>query len=149
VELLRELSGAIEPPIVRRGGEVVKRLGDGLMGAFADASSALAAAVEAHERAGTIYLAGYRPLLRTGIHLGRPRRIGGDYLGVDVNIAARVAQAARPGEILLSARTLGALDERDTFATKARSLSAKGVPDELVVYAVEPGAGQSPVGPSR
>ena len=46
LRLLREVSEAIEPPITRRRGEVVKRLGDGLMGAFWDAPSAVAAGFE-------------------------------------------------------------------------------------------------------
>src|SRR5262249_27866121 len=37
IRLLRRLGEAIEPPIVERRGEVVKRLGDGLMGVFRDA----------------------------------------------------------------------------------------------------------------
>ena len=40
---------------------------------------------------------GYRPTLRAGLHLGRPRKLRGDYLGVDVNVAARVAEARRRG----------------------------------------------------
>lgn len=46
---------------------------------------------------------GYRPRLRTAIHLGRPRKLGCDYFGVDVNIAARLCDAAKPDEILVSA----------------------------------------------
>ena len=92
VELLREFSAAVEPPIVERRGEVVKRLGDGLMGAFWDAPSAAEAAFAAVERAAGIEVGGYTPRLRTGIHLGRPRKLGGDYFGVDVNIAARLSQ---------------------------------------------------------
>src|SRR5882724_10434028 len=110
VALLRAVSEAIEPPVLGRRGEVVKRLGDGLMGAFWDAQSAAEAAFDMQERASSIELDGYRPSLRTGIHLGRPRKIGGDYFGVDVNIAARLAEAAEPGEILVSARTLEAFD---------------------------------------
>ena len=45
---------------------------------------------------------GYRPELRGGIHFGRPRKLGSDYFGVDVNVAARVAAAAGPGEVLIS-----------------------------------------------
>jgi adenylate cyclase len=141
IALLRDVSEAIEPPIVRRRGEVVKRLGDGLMAAFWDAPGAVEAAFSATARASALEAAGYRPLLRTGIHLGRPRRIGGDYFGVDVNIAARLAEAAAPGEVLVSDRTLRALDGTAVGAS-ARELSVKGVPDGLVAHAVAPaGAG--------
>ncbi len=79
VRLLRDFSKAVEPPILERRGEVVKRLGDGLMGAFWDAGNAVEAAFAAHEQTALIEADGYRPQLRTGIHIGRPRKLGGDY----------------------------------------------------------------------
>jgi adenylate cyclase len=136
IALLKEVSEAIEPPVVSRRGEIVKRLGDGLMGAFGDASSATEAALEACERTEAIELEGYRPRLRAGVHLGRPRKIGGDYFGVDVNIAARLAQAARPGEVLVSEHTLHALDEETIMRSEMRPFSARGAPDDLVAHAV-------------
>jgi adenylate cyclase len=136
IRLLGEVSEAIEPPILKRGGEVVKRLGDGLMAVFRDARSAVEAAFDARERAAAIEMEGYRPQLKTGIHLGRPRKIGGDYLGVDVNIAARLLEAAKPGEILISDRTLRALDAATVTARK-RGFSAMGVPPDLGSYVVE------------
>jgi adenylate cyclase len=138
VRLLREVSEAIEPPVLARRGEIVKRLGDGLMGAFSEASNATGAALEACERTEAVELAGYRPRLRGGVHLGRPRKIGGDYFGVDVNIAARLAQAARPGEVLVSDRTLKALDADTIARSEERPFSAKGAPDDLVAHAIAP-----------
>jgi adenylate cyclase len=137
ITLLGEVSDAIEPPIGRRKGEVVKRLGDGLMAVFWDVSTATEAAFEARARVEAIAVSGYRPRLRTGIHLGRPRKIGRDYLGVDVNVAARLAQAARAGEVLVSERALVAVGDTDMGATK-RDLHAKGVPASLVAYALSP-----------
>jgi adenylate cyclase len=136
IRLLREVSGAIEPPILERRGEIVKRLGDGLMAVFRDAQTATEAAFDARERAALIEVDGYRPRLRTGIHLGRPRKIGGDYLGIDVNIAARLLEAAKPGEILVSDRTLQALDA-DTVTARKRRFHATGVPSGLAAHVVE------------
>ena len=136
IRLLREFAAATEPPIVERRGEVVKRLGDGLMGAFWDATSAAEAAFAANERAAAIEVEGYRPRLRTGIHLGRPRKVGGDYFGVDVNIAARLAEAAKPGEILVSDPTLRALDPGAVTAAKRR-FSAKGAPKGLAAHVIK------------
>jgi adenylate cyclase len=135
VRLLREVGGAIEPPVAERQGKVVKRLGDGLMAAFWGAPDAVAAAFEANERIASIEIDGYRPRLRTGIHLGRPRKLGGDYFGVDVNIAARLAEAAKPGEILVSDRALEKLPANAT-AAKKRRFRAKGAPKDLDAYAV-------------
>jgi adenylate cyclase len=136
IGLLREVSEAIEPPIVNHRGEIVKRLGDGLMAAFRDGQSAVAAAFDARERAAPIEVGGYRPRLRTGIHLGRPRKVGGDYLGVDVNIAARLAEAAKPDEILVSDSTLPGL-ARDGVRARRRRFRAKGTPKDLAAHSVE------------
>jgi adenylate cyclase len=135
VQLLREVSEAIEPPVLERQGEVVKRLGDGLMAAFWDAPDAVAAAFDAAERVAPIEVDGYRPRLRTGVHLGRPRKLGGDYFGVDVNVAARLADAAKPDEILVSDRALERLGP-GTVEAKKRRFSAKGAPRGMSAYAV-------------
>jgi adenylate cyclase len=137
LRLLREVAAAIEPPVSERRGEVVKRLGDGLMAAFWDAQSATEAAFAARERIAAVEVDGFRPQLRTGIHLGRPRKVGGDYLGVDVNVAARLCDAAKPGEVLVSDRLLLQLDP-NTISAKNRRFRAKGAPKELAVYAVKP-----------
>jgi adenylate cyclase len=140
LRLLREVTEAIEPPVTERQGEVVKRLGDGLMAAFWDAGSAVEAAFGARERIADVEVAGFRPRLRTGIHLGRPRKVGGDYLGVDVNIAARLCDAAKPGEVLVSDRALLKLDPR-TVTAKNRRFRAKGAPKDLAAYALTPASG--------
>jgi class 3 adenylate cyclase len=137
LRLLREVAAAIEPPVTERRGEVVKRLGDGLMAVFWDAQSATEAAFAAAERIAAVEVEGFRPRLRTGIHLGRPRKVGGDYLGVDVNVAARLCDAAKPGEILVSDRVLLKLDP-NTVSAKNRRFRAKGAPKELAVYALTP-----------
>ncbi len=136
IRLLREVTEAIEPPIAEHRGEVVKRLGDGLMAAFWDAPSAVEAACAASERCASVEVDGHRPRLRTGIHLGRPRKIGGDYLGVDVNIAARLCEAGRPGELLISDRVLAELGPALAATARKRRFSAKGAPKDLTAYAL-------------
>lgn len=135
IRLLREVTEAIEPPIAEQRGEVVKRLGDGLMAAFWDAPNAVEAAFAAAERTAAIEVEGHRPRLRTGIHLGRPRKVGGDYFGIDVNVAARLAEAARPDEVLVSDRTLARLEPGQVGAKKRR-FRAKGAPGDLAAYAL-------------
>jgi adenylate cyclase len=133
VQLLREVGEAIEPPVLECQGEVVKRLGDGLMAAFWDAPRAVEAAFAANERIAPIEVKGYRPRLRTGIHLGRPRKLGGDYFGIDVNVAARLSDAAKPDEILVSDHTLDRLNPGSAKAKKRR-FSAKGAPPGMTAY---------------
>lgn len=138
LELLREVARVVEPAITERGGRVIKRLGDGHMAVFPSAQDAVAAAFEIHGRLAQVNVAGHTPQLRAGVHLGHPRKLGGDYLGVDVNIAARVAAAADSGEVLVSSAALATLDGDAHDAKRRRRFRAKGAPRDLEVYAVQP-----------
>ena len=138
LELLRDVGQAMEPPVTDNGGEVVKRLGDGMMAVFDHPSDALEAIGQARDRLGAVEVAGYRPRFRAGVHVGRPRRLGGDYLGVDVNIAARVAEQASAEEVLVSDRTLQLLDSEGLDVKKKRRFKVKGVPSDMNAYRVAP-----------
>ena len=135
VDLLRKVSQAIEPQVAENTGKVVKRLGDGMMAVFADPSDALAAVRQAQTRLEEIEVSGYRPLLRAGMHVGRPERVGDDYFGVDVNIAARVAEAASGGEILATDKVVESLGD-SIKAKRKRMFRAKGVPAETKVFSL-------------
>ena len=140
VELLRDVSVAIEPPVAERTGQVVKRLGDGMMAVFAAPDDALEAVEEAQRRLAGVEADGYRPRLRAGMHVGRPERVGDDYFGVDVNVAARVAEAASANEILASDRAVAQLDSDRVKAKRKLLFRAKGVPSEVKVYSVRSAA---------
>jgi adenylate cyclase len=137
VELLRDVGEAIEPPVVTHGGVVVKRLGDGMMAAFDEASAALAAVLDARERLATVEAPAYRPRIRAGIHLGSPKQLGEDYFGIDVNIAARVAEEASADEVLVSGAALEALDSESVTAKRKLRFRAKGVPGDVAVYSIK------------
>jgi hypothetical protein len=77
LELLRAVAAAIEPPVEEHRGEVVKRLGDGMMAVFDDPDAALTAIFEARRRLNDVEVAGYRPRMRAGMHVGTPRRLAG------------------------------------------------------------------------
>jgi adenylate cyclase len=134
VDLLRQVGLAIEPPVQEEGGRIVKRMGDGLMAVFPDPGGAIEAACRAREALEQVEVGGHRPRLRAGVHVGRPRKLGGDYFGVDVNIAARVAAAAGADEILVSDAARERLD-RDVPMRRRWRFSAKGAPKDLRVYA--------------
>jgi adenylate cyclase len=136
VNLLRDVGAALEPPLTDRGGTIVKRLGDGLMAVFADPQAAVDGVLEARDNVGAIEHDGYRPRIRAGIHLGRPRRLGADYLGVDVNVAARLVDAAAPGEVLGSDVLLSRIDPERVKTKRKRWFRAKGTPDGLQVFAL-------------
>ncbi|MCW3017664.1 MAG: putative adenylyl cyclase class-3/4/guanylyl cyclase [Solirubrobacterales bacterium] len=144
VALLRAAGDAQEDAVARHGGRVVKRLGDGLMAVFVTPEEAVAAAVLAQAHMAEVHVDGYRPQLRAGIHVGTPRKLGGDFLGVDVNVAARVAEAAKGGEILISDPVADHLEaDGHAFAYKLgrrRRLKAAGAPRDLRVRRVQDGS---------
>jgi adenylate cyclase len=138
LDLLRQVAEAIEPPVVSHHGEVVKRLGDGMMAVFSDADAAVEAVFAARERLDGVEVAGYRPRMRAGIHVGTPRRLADDYLGVDVNVAARVADSASGGELLVSGVALEEIEPDSVSSRKKLMFRAKGVPSDISVYSLKP-----------
>jgi adenylate cyclase len=137
VELLRTVGAVSESAVVRGGGTIVKRLGDGVMAVFVDTEGAVEAALETRRGLEGIEVSGHRPRMRFGVHAGKPRRLGGDYLGVDVNVAARVMAAARPDQVLVSELACRDLPLDRYALSRARRLKATGAPDDLHVVAVE------------
>jgi len=143
LKLLRRVSQVVEPPLLEAGGHIVKRMGDGIMAVFSDPVTAVRSAIAAREAVKGLDVDGYTPRMRVGIHTGRPQRIGSDWLGVDVNIAARVMERATRGELVVSQATLERItdDDFDSLGVTAKRLrrqvfTAKqdGVPADLVMY---------------
>jgi adenylate cyclase len=133
LELLRLVGTDVEAAIVRHDGRIVKRLGDGLMATFLSAEEAVEAALEAQDAVREIQVDGYVPRMRAGVHWGRPRKLGGDLLGVDVNVAARVAARAKAGQVLVSDALLARIDRDGMQTGRAKRLRADGAPSDLRV----------------
>jgi adenylate cyclase len=134
--LLRRADAVITEVVETRDGVVVKRLGDGTMAIFADCEPALEAAFEAIAEVQGVRVDGYRPALRAGLHVGRPMRIGNDYVGVDVNIAARLCEAAPTGGVLISDEVRKRIPE-EWHTTPATETRLRGVPPDISVHLVE------------
>ena len=144
--LLRRVTQVTEPPLLEAGGHIVKRMGDGAMAVFADPATAVGAVLTALDAVKSVEVDGYTPLMRAGIHTGRPQRIGSDWLGIDVNIAARVMGRASRGGLVVSNVTLEGISDDDfesmgitTKRIRKQLFSAKvhGVPDDLSMYWVK------------
>ena len=138
VRLLHAVNRTTAEIVARHGGVVVKTMGDGALVAFDGDTAIEAAASEVIEAVGAIDVAeGYRPTLRAGLHTGTPRRVRGDLIGVDVNIAARVAEAANGGEVLAS-ETVFSIADKERYQVRPRRFQAKGAPQKLQVFSVRP-----------
>jgi class 3 adenylate cyclase len=141
--LLRRVSQVVEPPLLEARGHIVKRMGDGIMAVFSNPTTAIRAAIAAREAVKVVDVEGYTPRMRVGIHTGRPQRIGSDWLGIDVNIAARVMERATRGELVVSQATLERIPDEDfdslgVIAKRLRKqvFTAKqaGVPADFTMY---------------
>lgn len=97
----------------RPDARVVKELGDGLMLWFGGADAAVDAAlqllksIEVERNSGSFPLA-----IRMGVHHGEALTRGKDVVGSTINIGARVADLAGPGELLVSDVALDAMDTK-------------------------------------
>jgi class 3 adenylate cyclase len=138
LELLRAVSDVTESIVTGHRGSIVKGLGDGVMAVFADPGEAVNAAYETCSAVSVIKAEGYLPHLRAGLHRGNPQRVGDDYLGVDVNIAARIMAAAAGDEVLASESVVEELDADTVTVRQRRNFRAKGTPKDLRVYRVVP-----------
>jgi class 3 adenylate cyclase len=118
------------------GGEEVKETGDGFFFAFSDSDQAIEAGIAVQRRlAAQRETEGFVLEVRIGIHAAEASRVGLDYHGMGVNIAARVTNAAGGGEILVSAGTFDSA--RHAYEALARrSAELKGVSGPVEVVSV-------------
>jgi class 3 adenylate cyclase len=134
--LLNRFYDAMAAEIEDAGGTVEKFVGDAVMAAFGapaaqedHAERALHAALSMQRRLEELF--GESLSLRIGVNtgdvvVGRPREGSSFVTGDAVNVAARLEQAAEPGEILVGERTAAAvggafeLDEPATVAAKGK-----------------------------
>ncbi|MCP9272554.1 adenylate/guanylate cyclase domain-containing protein [Mycolicibacterium sp. CAU 1645] len=144
--LLRRVAQVAEPPLLAAGGHIVKRMGDGTMAVFSKPATAVRAVLTALEAVKTVEVGGYTPVMRAGIHTGRPHRIGSDWLGIDVNIAARVMDRATRGGLVVSQTTLDGIGPEDldrlgitTKRVRKQLFSPRiaGVPENLAMHWVK------------
>ncbi|MEM7285596.1 MAG: adenylate/guanylate cyclase domain-containing protein [Actinomycetota bacterium] len=110
--------------IEAEGGVVVKHTGDGFMAAFADADSAVRAAVVTQRALSDRTWDPLPPLrVRMGLHTGAVHPTGRDYFGPVVNRAARVGDVGHGGQIIVSAATAALLDPTDEIELRSRGLT--------------------------
>ena len=87
---------------VQHSGKPIKWLGDGVMFYFVDPGRGVRAALEMVEGLAAAGL----PPAHVGLHAGPVLFQQGDYFGQTVNLTARIAEYARPGEVLVSQKVV-------------------------------------------
>ncbi len=138
-DLLRDYRAMLEQIVQHHDGTVVKSESDGHMIAFSSAHQGLRCAIEIQRTFAGRTVGGLEaPLgIRSGLHTGFVIVQAEDFYGRNVVLAARVADRARGGEILVS-ETLREYTETDpSFRFEPRGeFHFKGMLGEHVVFAV-------------
>jgi adenylate cyclase len=133
-ELVVRLTPLVQRPAERHGGKVVKRLGDGVMFHFRDPGDAVLAALEMLEAVSDAGL----PPAHIGLDTGPVVFQGGDYFGRTVNLAARIAEQAEPGQVLVSQGVVDAVGSpvgsEDVAFTPIGSVLLKGVSQPVPLH---------------
>lgn len=138
VSLLQTVGSAIDRVVAEHHGRIIKKLGDGVIATFLAAQEAVYSALAIQDALAGIELGGYQPQIRAGVHWGRPRRLGGEYLGLDMTILAAVGDAASGGQVLVSSTALSQLDSAVHGLQIGRRKRLRGgdTPRELQVASV-------------
>jgi class 3 adenylate cyclase len=162
-EVMDSFFAAMRQEIEAEGGTVEKFIGDAVMAAFGvpaahedDPARALRAAIRMGERLGSLNedlgrTHGVRLAMRTGVNTGEvlavttPRPGEAMVTGDAVNVAARLEQAAEPGQVVVGERTARAA--RGFRFSDAGTVELKGKTDPVGAYhLIEEAAEERPRG---
>jgi adenylate cyclase len=134
VAVVERLSDIVREAAAARSGRVLKQIGDEFMLAFSEPDAAVTVGLAV--MAGVAAL-GRFPEVRLGANTGTALYREGDYLGAMVNLAARIADAAGPGQFLVSDALRAALEPMEGIRFDPLGPRAlKNVASPVELYAV-------------
>ena len=122
-DLAATLARLVQRSSVQHGGKPIKWLGDGVMFHFRDPGPGVRSALE---MVNGLAAAGLPPA-HVGLHTGPVLFQEGDYFGQTVNVTARIADYARPGEVLVSQAVADASHESGIAFQDIGPVELKGV----------------------
>jgi adenylate cyclase len=125
-ELAVGFHGLVRNLALEEGCEVVKAIGDAVMVRATECGQAVALA----QRVLKATARGQFPKVRIGVDTGPAVPCDGDWYGTTVNTASRVADAAAPGELLMTERArAAATGDVDVEIVDSGFRALKGLPD--------------------
>jgi adenylate cyclase len=122
-DLAATMNRLVQRSSVQHGGKAIKWLGDGVMFYFGVPASGVLSALEMVE---ALPAAGLPPV-HVGLHAGPVLFQEGDYFGQTVNLSARIADYARPGEVLVTRSVADASTESEIRFDEVGPVELKGV----------------------
>jgi adenylate cyclase len=129
-DLADRLASLVTEAAQSHGGQAVKWLGDGVMFYFPDPVAAVRTGLELVEEAP----AAIDVRARFGVNAGRVIFRDGDYFGRTVNVASRIADYARPGEVLVSDEVKELWSGDGVRFESVGPVALKGLRDERKLY---------------
>jgi class 3 adenylate cyclase len=130
-ELLGRHNREVRNQLDRFRGREVVTTGDGFLAVFDGAGRAIRAAKAIRDRVRTLDLD-----VRQGIHTSEVELVGDNVRGIAVHEAARIAAAARAGEILVSSTTRTMAEGGEADFEDRGSQQLKGLAGVRQIYAV-------------
>jgi adenylate cyclase len=129
-DLAGRLSRLVNRTSGQHGGKPIKWLGDGVMFHFREPGPGVLAALEMVEGAEEAEL----PPAHVGLHAGPVLFQEGDYFGRTVNLASRIADYARRGEVLVTDEVVGASASTGVEFEPIGPVELKGVGDAIPLH---------------
>jgi class 3 adenylate cyclase len=129
-DLLTSHQAAVRRELAHFGGHEVKTLGDGFLVTFDGPARAIRCAHAIAIDARSLNLD-----VRIGLHTGEVALTGDDVGGIAVHIAARVADLAAPGEVLVSSTTKELVAGSGLRFDERGTRRLKGISDEWRLFA--------------
>jgi class 3 adenylate cyclase len=130
-DLADRLATLVNQAAQPHGGHPVKWLGDGVMFYFPEPEAAVLAGLDlVQQTPATVDVRA-----RVGVNAGRVIFRDGDYFGKTVNVASRIADYARPGEVLVSDEVRARWSGEGVRFEPIGPVALKGLRDELTLYA--------------
>ena len=140
-EAVTQVTQWIGDTVESYGGRVVKKLGDGVLGIFGDASSAvtaMTAMLRQHQARLDRWPQPLRMDVRVGVASGEVVDVDGDCYGDAVNVASRLCERAGPAEIWATeTAVLLAGSAPDAWYRKLGMMEIRGKTELLMLYQVE------------
>ena len=122
----------VRDALTRFGGREVKATGDGVLAMFDGAARAIRCAVALRDLAADFGLS-----IRAAVHIGEVELAEGDLHGLAVHEAARMAAAAAPGEVLVSATTRDLAGDDDILFEERGEHELRGLEGKRTLFAVK------------
>ena len=139
VELLESYRAIVRATVRSFGGAEIKTEGDSFYVVFPSASGAVACALAIQDAAGAASTEDPGRPIRVGIgvHAGETAALDGGFVGLAVNVAARICSQANAGQVLVSdtVRSLTRSSAAFAFVSAGRR-RLKGISEPIALYSV-------------